>query len=127
MTDTFVHFEIPADDPEKLMAFYSGAFGWEFQRMPMPGIPGGEYILVQTAEQGQPGINGGMYKRSDAGDTPRNFIGVASIDDALSKVAASGGTVAAPKMAIPGIGWSAFITDPEGNRYGVFQDDQNAS
>ena len=60
MGDTFVHFEIPADDPEKLIPFYTGAFGWQFQRTPMPGMPGGEYILVQTVEQGQSGINGGM-------------------------------------------------------------------
>ena len=127
MADTFVHFELPADDPERLIPFYSSVFGWEFQRMPMPGVPGGEYILVMTAEQGKPGINGGMYKRSSSDDTSRNFLGVSSIDDTLAKVTASGGTVAAPKMAIPGIGWAAFITDPEGNQHGVFQDDQNAS
>ncbi len=125
MGDTFVHFEIPADDPEKLMAFYSGVFGWQFQRTPMPGMAGAEYILVQTVEQGKPGINGGMYKRMDREDTARSFIGVSSIDGIISQVTSLGGKVIRPKMKIPGVGWAAFIADPEGNPQGVFQDDPN--
>ena len=125
MGDTFVHFEIPADDTEKLEAFYSSAFGWQFQHTPMPGLPGNEYILVQTIEPGQPGINGGMYKRMGPDDKARSFIGVSSMDDTLDKVTASGGTVVQPKMQIPGIGWAAFIADPEGNLQGIFQDDPN--
>ena len=46
MADTFVHFEIPADDPDKLIEFCSGAFGWEFQRTPMPGMPGENTSLL---------------------------------------------------------------------------------
>ncbi len=126
MPDTFVHFEIPADDPDKMMAFYRDAFGWQFQRTPMPGMPGGEYILVQTAEQGKPGMNGGMYKRTGPQDKPMNYIGVASIDNTIAKVTARGGTVLQPKMAVPGIGWAAVIADPEGNVQGIFQDAPNA-
>lgn len=97
------------------MAFYKGVFGWGFQRTPMPGMPGGEYILVQTTEQGKPGINGGLYKRMGPDDKPRSYIGVASIARTLNKVTARGGKVVQPKMAIPDIGWFAFIVDPEGN------------
>ena len=126
MSDTFVHFEIPADDPERLMKFYGGAFGWQFQRTPMPGMPGAEYILVQTVEQGKPGLNGGLYKRFSRDDRPRSFIGVASIDGTLNKAASLGGTVVQPKMAIPGIGWFAVVQDPEGNPQAIFQDDTQA-
>lgn len=124
MGDTFVHFEIPADDPGKLEAFYSSAFGWQFQHVPMPGMPGDEYILIQTAEQGQPGLNGGMYRRTGPDDKSRSFIGVSSIDDTLDKVTASGGTVVQPKMKIPNVGWAAMISDPEGNVQGVFEGDE---
>ena len=75
MGDTFVHFEIPADDPGKLEAFYSSAFGWQFQHVPMPGMPGDEYILIQTAEQGQPGLNGGMYRRTGRTTSPEASSG----------------------------------------------------
>ena len=27
-----IHFEIPADDPEKTIAFYRKVFGWKFQQ-----------------------------------------------------------------------------------------------
>jgi len=32
-----VHFEIPADDPEKLAAFYTQLFGWRIEKFPMEG------------------------------------------------------------------------------------------
>lgn len=125
MADTFVHFEIPADDLEKVLAFYAGAFGWQYERTPMPGGSEGEYVLVQTVEPGKPGMNGGIYKRTGPDDRPRTYIGVASMDESLEKVTALGGSVVAPKMAIPGIGWWALIADPEGNVFGLFQDDQS--
>lgn len=125
MPDTFVHFELPADDPAKLKKFYGGVFGWTFNTMPMPG-GGGEYNIAMTTEQGKPGINGGVYKRMNKDDKPRQYIGVASIDESLKKVQSNGGKVAGPKMAIPGIGWFAHITDPEGNSQALFQDDKNA-
>jgi predicted enzyme related to lactoylglutathione lyase len=56
-----VHFEIYADDPEKLSHFYSSLFDWAFE--PVPGM---DYRMVKTAEtdaQGMPlqaGINGGL-------------------------------------------------------------------
>ena len=126
MADTFVHFEIPANDPEKLIKFHGGVFSWKFERTPMPGMPGGEYIMNMTTEQGKPGMNGGMYKRTDPDDKPRQYIGVANIDASLAKERANGGTITMPKMTIPNIGWFAHITDPEGNPQAVFQDDKKA-
>jgi predicted enzyme related to lactoylglutathione lyase len=31
-----VHFEIPADDPARAMAFYQSAFGWSFDKWEGP-------------------------------------------------------------------------------------------
>jgi predicted enzyme related to lactoylglutathione lyase len=36
MDHTVVHFEIPANDTEKLRKFYSGVFGWKIERFPGP-------------------------------------------------------------------------------------------
>jgi uncharacterized protein len=33
---TVVHFEIPADDIEKLRNFYQRLFGWKFAKYPGP-------------------------------------------------------------------------------------------
>jgi predicted enzyme related to lactoylglutathione lyase len=38
----------------------------------------------------------------------------------------AGATVALPKMAIPNVGHVAYLVDPEGNIFGVFQDDPKA-
>jgi len=40
-----IHFEIPADQPERAVAFYQQLFGWQFQKWdgPMP------YWLVRRA------------------------------------------------------------------------------
>src|SRR5947208_493865 len=40
-----VHFEIPADDPEKLVGFYKQLFGWEVDKMDMEGMP---YWSIRT-------------------------------------------------------------------------------
>jgi len=90
-------------------------------------MPGGEYVLVMTKEAGAPGMDGGIFKKSGPEDRPYNYIGVQSIDETLAKVEAAGGTVVQPKMAVPGIGWSAIAADPEGNPHGLFQDDSQAA
>jgi hypothetical protein len=38
-----------------------------------------------------------------------------------------GGTVVAPKMAVPGVGWTAYFADPEGNAFGVMEFDPAAA
>ena len=37
-----VHFELPADDPERAVKFYEGVFGWQIQKWdgPQGPVPG---------------------------------------------------------------------------------------
>jgi predicted enzyme related to lactoylglutathione lyase len=122
-----VHFEIHASDPEKLAAFYTKVFGWKFNHMPQF-----DYWLIDTgAEPG--GIGGGMTRRrgpAPTGDTPVSAfvcsLGVDSVDDLLAGARDAGATVALPKMGIPGVGWQAYIKDPDGNILGLHQPDPNA-
>jgi uncharacterized protein len=119
-----VHFELPADDPERAASFYSDVFGWKVSKMEAGGQP---YWLVMTGEEGEPGINGGILQRVAPEQTTMNTIDVASVDDALASITARGGTVALPKMAVPGVGWLAYCHDPEGNVFGIMQSDESAS
>jgi hypothetical protein len=48
-----VHFEIPAQDPGKIAAFYNEVFGWEITKWEGGGEP---YWLVKTGEDGTLGI-----------------------------------------------------------------------
>ncbi len=50
-----VHFEVPADNPERAQKFYSQALGWEFTSFGGPM----QYWLVKTGVTGTPGIDGG--------------------------------------------------------------------
>ena len=120
---TIVHFEIPADDIEKLRKFYSKLFGWKIEKM--QGFT--EYWNVGTVpvdDKGmllRPGVNGGMMKKQNPEHKPVNYIAVESVDEYSKKIEELGGKITEPKQEIPGIGWWAFALDPEGNLFGIFQ------
>jgi len=120
---TIVHFEILADDLQKLRKFYSELFGWKIEKMPGPT----DYWNIQTVpvdEKGmpiRPGVNGGMMKRQNPEHKPVNYIGVESIDKYAKKIEALGGRVIVPKTEVTGIGWWALALDPDGNQFGIFE------
>ena len=111
-----VHFEIMADEPEKVLSFYNNVLGWEAEKWGEE-----EYWLVNTGSA-ELGINGGVG-RNRGGQKVINTVDVASIDDFCAKVTAAGGTIAVPKMPVPQVGWLAYATDPEGNMFGAMQHD----
>jgi predicted enzyme related to lactoylglutathione lyase len=120
---TIVHFEIPADDVEKLRNFYGELFGWKIEKTPGPV----EYWSIETVpvdEKGaliRPGVNGGLMKRQNPEHKPVNYVLVESVDGYTKKVEALGGRVIVPKMEVPGIGWWALALDPEGNQFAMLQ------
>jgi hypothetical protein len=123
-----IHFEIHADQPERAIQFYRGLFNWEFSKWegPMP------YWLIMTGPKEQPGIDGGMVPRQGGIDGQAVIayvctVDVPSVDEYLTKVQAGGGTVALPKMPIPGVGWLAYCKDTEGNLFGMMQSDPAAA
>jgi uncharacterized protein len=114
------HFELPADDPSRCMQFYQSVLGWTFTKWDGPM----EYWLIKTGDG--PGIDGGLGRRRQPGEPPTNVVDVASLDDALSAVKQAGGNEVVPKMAVPGVGWVAYVTDTEGNVFGLIQHDPAA-
>lgn len=85
-----------------------------------------DYFGVHTVEHGQPGVNGGMMARQQPGQGISIYFGVDSVDAACKKAQELGGTIIMPMMPIPGIGYFAFIQDPQQNVFAVFQDDTSA-
>ena len=124
--DGVVHFEIPAEDLDRAQQFYAAAFGWESHTMPMG--EGTHYTTVTTIPVDpttmmptQPGaINGGLVQRSEAMSAPIVTIGVASIDDALTNVTSSGGSIVVPRTEVSG-GAFAYFNDSEGNLMGLWE------
>ncbi len=118
-----VHFELPADNPDRAIGFYTKAFGWSFQKFEGPS----DYWLIKTGKDDEPGIGGGLARRQHDGHVQVSVIGVANLDDAVKAIESAGGTIVVPKMAIPTVGHVAYFNDPEGNTMGVFQNDPSAS
>ena len=123
-----VHFEIHASNPQAAIDFYSRPFGWSFNKW-----DGGDYWMIHTGPDEQPGINGGLIPRR--GPVPEAMaamnafvitVDVENADTAVTGALAAGGTMAVPKMAVPGIGWLAYLRDPDGNIFGVMQADTEA-
>lgn len=116
------HFDLTAEDPERAMKFYREVFGWEFLKWEGPM----EYWLITTGPESEPGINGGLARRSESGAVTENTIAVDSVDDFTAKIEANGGVILRPKYAIPGEGWYAYCQDSEGNPFGVMESDSSA-
>lgn len=117
-----VHFEVHVDDSERAIAFYGDVFGWSFHKWDGPE----DYWLISTGDRSEPGIDGGMMKRRDPGGSIYNTIQIADIDEYIRRVAASGGEIVVPKLAIPTVGWLAYFKDTEGNVFGMMEPDSEA-
>lgn len=117
-----VHFEVEADKPERAIKFYEKVFGWKVEKWKGPI----EYWLITTGERDEPGIDGGLSKRTEAESPTVNTIDVPSVDEYVKKVERNGGVIARPKMAVPGVGWMAYFKDPEGNLWGMMEEDASA-
>lgn len=123
--NTIAYFEIQASNPETLIAFYNGVFGWNFIKEEFVPI---EYYRIETS-----GMNGGLLKRP-AKTPPPEFgtnaftcsVEVEDFDATAKKVLDSGGVVALPKFAIPGRCWQGYFVDTDGNTFGIFEVDDHA-
>ena len=122
--DSVTHFEIPAKDPKKASAFYSKAFGWQFNQ-----YPGFEYWMIGTTMSDQMGrptspgsINGGMGKKSATLKVPTVTVSVSDIDGTLANIKKLGGKVVEKKTAVGDMGFTAYFADPDGNVIGLYQD-----
>ncbi len=126
-----IHFEIQVDDIERAKDFYARVFGWSFEDYSQ--FTGSPYWGVVTGEDTEPGINGGLLQRpvpAPAAGQGTNAavltMGVADYDATEAAILEAGGTVALPKMALPGMAWQGYYLDPEGNTFGIHEPDENA-
>ena len=122
--DKVVHFEIPVDDVDRARSFYGTVFEWGIQPM-----EGWDYTIAMTTPVDEttqmptePGaINGGIMNRTKDTPAPVITIQVGSIDEALKKVEAEGGSTVQPRTEIPNMGAFAYFKDSEGNTLGLWE------
>ncbi len=119
---TVQHFEIPADDVNRVQKFYKEVFGWTMQKMNNPVRTDEDYWTFETKDDdGNNGLSGGMMKRQSSQHTVTNYITISSIDEYSSKIEQSGGKVIIPKTKLPDMGFIAVCLDSENNMFGIFE------
>ncbi len=116
MGNPFVHIEISTRDLQKARSFYEKAFDWKINLTPMG--DGQFYGLIETGAL--PG--GGLFQA--APEMPLGvivYIGVDNIEKALARVEAAGGKTIMPRREVPGEGWFALFSDPDGTVLAVWE------
>ncbi len=118
MSNRVTHFEIPCENPQAVMDFFSKTFGWTYMQFGSE-----EYWIALSGTKESQGINGAIMKKMHPQQPLVNSIEVENIDKAIADVGANGGTIVVPKRAVPKVGYMAYFKDPDGNIHGVFQND----
>lgn len=108
-----VHWEINAQDPKALHAFYGDLFGWKINADNPMG-----YGLVTA---GGDGINGGIGPAQGGPSHVTFYVRVADLDATLRKAGQLGASTVVPPTEIPNMVTFAVFTDPEGNRIGIIK------
>lgn len=105
-------------DPESVLPFYSGLFGWEF--MPVMASPD-ERFFIATINGGSAAGIGELPAGHPAVPAWNTYIAVTNADDAVAKAQAAGGEVVAPAFDIGEAGRMAILKDPQGAVFCVWQ------
>jgi predicted enzyme related to lactoylglutathione lyase len=116
MANPVNHFEVIGTDGPKLQRFYREVFAWTVDADNPMG-----YGMVAPSEGGIGGGIGGGGGEGQEGKGLTFYVEVASLEQTLAAVEASGGKTIMPPGDVPGGPRIAQFADPEGNRVGLTQ------
>jgi uncharacterized protein len=114
-------FEIPTTQLDAAQAFYEAVLGQTLRRETMGPSQGAVFPYDRAAD----GVGGALMMGPSApkvssGGTLVYLDASPSLDAALARAVAQGGSVAQARTALPpGMGFFAHITDLDGNRVGL--------
>ena len=114
MENTVVWFEIPVNDLDRAMKFYSDVMGIEFHEQADENSKMAFFPFGQGAASGALVLSYG-YVPSNSGAVIY-LNGGADLDEPLGRVEAAGGKITISKMSIGENGFFAHFEDTEGNR-----------
>lgn len=107
------YFEIPTTDVEVSKKFYADTFGWKMIYDPETGN-----TMFETPE----GPRGGFEKVDYVGvGAVIVYIKVASIEEAMRRVTANGGSEVKSKTSLGRLGWYAIFRDPCNVKMGLWE------
>jgi predicted enzyme related to lactoylglutathione lyase len=108
--------DLQTPDPAAAQAFYAPLFGWDVAE-----VPGSDGLYFSLSNDGR---RFGGIMRAPQVQQPfwTTYFGVASLDDVLATIEASGGHKVAGPMQVPG-GRFAAATDPQGATFSLVEGD----
>ena len=107
----------PRTTPAASRAFWGSLFGWEFQSFPGPS----EYHMTRISD-----LSGVAITNMEPGKRGRApYFDVDDINAGAARVRELGGE-AGEAMPVPAMGWFSTCTDPHGNEFGLWQNDESA-
>jgi predicted enzyme related to lactoylglutathione lyase len=116
-------FEISCDDMDRATKFYSDVFDWHIEKS---GSEEDDYRYVSSDDDEEGGTPGGLMPRAFPTDSTVITFEVDSLDAYAERITEAGGTVVAPKISLPAIGYLVYCYDTEGNCFGVIEYDESA-
>ncbi len=116
-TNTFGWADISSTDQNAAKEFYSGLFGWEAQDEPMP--EGGYYTNFTKGGKSVAGLGSTMAEGMPS--MWNSYVMVDSADDATEAARKAGGQVFMEPMDVMEFGRMAFLADPSGAPFGVWE------
>ncbi|MEO7793615.1 MAG: VOC family protein [Thermoanaerobaculia bacterium] len=117
---TLSFFEIPGSNPATLATFFEEVFGWQSLSVPWEGP---EYVRLIPPPSAEP-PGGGILRPDGSGLVDRLTVMIRiegeTLENALARIVAHGGSVALAPRVIAGGRFARFF-DPEGNSFGLWQ------
>jgi uncharacterized protein len=115
----FCWVELATSDPKNAKSFYTKLYAWDVKDIPM-GDQGTYHIFQKEGKD-----VGAMYQLSaeEQGVPPHwnNYVAVADADASTAKAKSLGGTVVAGPFDVMDAGRMAFISDPQGAMFAIWQ------
>ena len=108
--------EIPAIDLEKSITFFEQVFQWKAVPIEIH-----QYIVLETPKECPFGISLIPVSKGSSGRSVTLYFQVEDLAQIASLAERYEGRVIAPERELPGYGAVQIISDPSGNKFGLFQ------
>ncbi len=109
-----VYAELHTPKTAEARDFYAGLFGWEMKHH-------AELDYTEIQPGGGPGA--GLMGLTPHDERPSwiTYFGVPDVEAAVARALGLGAVLRAPKTEVPGQGWFAWLDDPAGARFALWQ------
>ncbi len=120
MDQRFCWYDLFTTDLDAALAFYGDVVGLAIEPTAQTDPP---YLTLLAGGQGIGGAMAITQEMAAGGARPGwlGYVRVEDIDAALPRLESLGGAVHRGKMEIPGVGWFAMVSDPQGAAFQLFQ------